>query len=140
MVTQSDIVNAARQWIDTPYAHQGRTIGVEADCFGLVVSVAHQLGLSDYDIDGYSREADGILMAKTLRSQMVEISRNLIVPGAVLHLAFKRVPLHLAIVTTIKPTYIIHSFSHSRRVVEHRLSSLWSRRIRGVYRFSGVTE
>ena len=39
MVTQDDIVAAARSWIGTPYRHQASLKGVGCDCLGLLAGV-----------------------------------------------------------------------------------------------------
>ena len=36
---KKQIIQTARQWLDTPYHHQARVKGVGVDCIGLVIGV-----------------------------------------------------------------------------------------------------
>jgi cell wall-associated NlpC family hydrolase len=65
VIERSAIVTAARSWLGTPYRHQHRERGVGVDCAGLVIGVARQLGIvpADFDVNGYSRQPDGSLLA-----------------------------------------------------------------------------
>ena len=57
MPQRSDIVAAAREWIDTPFVWQASVKGVGADCRGLISGVARDLGLPEAD-SFYARTAD----------------------------------------------------------------------------------
>ena len=69
MALLSDIVDQARGYLGTPFLHQGRTRH-GLDCVGLVIRVAHDLGLSDYDIDHYARAPSGRMMARVLAGEL----------------------------------------------------------------------
>jgi cell wall-associated NlpC family hydrolase len=43
----SEVIKAARSWLGTPFAHQGRVKGVGGDCLGLLIGVAAELELRD---------------------------------------------------------------------------------------------
>src|SRR5438552_16583348 len=43
IITPTDIVAAARQWLGTPYAHQASLKGIGCDCLGLVRGVWRDL-------------------------------------------------------------------------------------------------
>jgi len=133
-----EVVETARRYRGTPFQHQGRRIGLGIDCAGLLVGVAHDLGLSDWDMDGYPRIPDGKTMQAILRSEMVPIASDQIRPGDVLLFGFYQHAQHLAIITRVDPIYIIHAYQPNDEVVEHRLDSVWQRRVRGAYRFPGV--
>lgn len=66
---KEQIIAKAREFIGTPYLHQGRVKGAGIDCCGLVIQVAKELGLSDYDLTGYSRYADGVDFLKEFFEQ-----------------------------------------------------------------------
>ena len=138
MTTGIEVVETAREWTGTPFRHQGRVRGMAVDCAGLLVGVARDLGLSEYDVDGYPRVPDGITLQAILRAQLVEIDIDTARPGDVLLFGFYRHAQHLGIITRIDPMYLIHAYEPQRRVVEHRVDTLWRRRVRGVYRFPGV--
>ncbi len=138
-VTRSQIVAQARTWKGTPYEHQGRTKGVRVDCVGLLIGVAHELGLSSFDYLDYGQSPDGDMMTRLLSSHMRHLnSWKDALPGDVLHIAFsaKRRPQHLAIV--VAPGRIIHAYSSHKKVVEHRLDDDWRLLIRDAYSFFEV--
>jgi cell wall-associated NlpC family hydrolase len=143
-VTGSEIVTTARQFIGCPWRHQGRSReGV--DCLGLVLLVAHELALTDFDTRDYARQAKDESMLEQCREHLVEIPRAAARPGDVplmrfgnnRHIGFFGDYVHGGL-------SIIHAFSHSpRKVVEHRFSDDWLRgysaSLLSVFRFPGVT-
>jgi cell wall-associated NlpC family hydrolase len=132
--TREQIVEAARSYLGVRWHHQGRS-RAGLDCIGLVVRVAHDLGLSDYDISGYARMPDGPRMLQRLRDQMGP--RVLLPePGDVLLIRFERNPMHVAIMTTGRN--IIHAYANAKEVVEHRLDGLWATRIVECYQMPGL--
>ena len=134
LVTRADVIRTARSYVGVRWHHQGRSrAGI--DCIGLIIAVAHDLGLSDYDITGYGRVPDG----KALRAAMCEQMDLLTVPpqpGDVLLLRFDRNPLHTAIVTD---SGMVHAFANMRRVVEHRIDALWNSRVVSAFAYRGIT-
>lgn len=132
MTTRQDIVDEARKHLGCRWVHQGRSrAGV--DCVGLVIKVAHGLGLSTFDIADYSRQPDPAMMRALLAEHMEPASKPQL--GDVLLMRFEKEPQHVAIVTDIG---IIHAYAQARRVVEHRLDSVWKSRIVGAYAFKGI--
>lgn len=131
------VVAEARAWLGVPYTHQGRTRhGV--DCIGLVIAVTHALGLSDYDIDGYSRVPSGRMMGRVMAGLMKPVDWAEVRPGDVLHLAYHDQPQHVVLVTRVDPMYILHADSRVGKVVEHRLDTAWRAKVRGQYRLPWV--
>lgn len=137
MITREQIVTEARAWIGTRWQHQARVKGRATDCAGLVIGVAWEVGLigRDVDFNGYARQPDGDRMRQVCRDMMVEIPATCIRPGDVVAMRFELEPQHVAIVTD---RGIIHAYAQARRVVEHRLDSLWKSRIVGAYQFKGI--
>ncbi len=41
--TARDVLEIARSWEETPYAHQGRLKGVGVDCLGLLIGMWHEI-------------------------------------------------------------------------------------------------
>src|SRR5690606_11249105 len=41
------VVAEAREWVGTPYRHQGNVKGRAVDCVGLILGVGHAVGLLD---------------------------------------------------------------------------------------------
>lgn len=127
------IVIEARKYLGVPYLHQGRNRkGI--DCIGLLISVAQNLGISDFNIDGYSRLPSGRMMQRLMRDHMTEIALKEAGEGDVLHMSFGNQPQHVAVITETNPIRIIHADSERGKVVEHVLDDQWMRCVRGVYR------
>ena len=122
---RSQIVQAAREWIDTPFHHQARLKGVGVDCVGLVIGVARELDLVPHDLDvqGYPRTPDGTSLMATMRQHMTEIDRAVMQPGDVIVVSFDRDPQHLAILGDYRHggLSIIHAAGKTGRVIETRL-------------------
>jgi cell wall-associated NlpC family hydrolase len=132
MTTRQQVVDEARKWLGVRWVHQGRSrAGV--DCIGLAIKVAHGLGLSTFDIIDYSRQPDPATMRALMAEHMESVASPQI--GDVLLMRFEKEPQHVAIVTDIG---IIHAYAQVRRVVEHRLDSVWQGRVVSAYQFKGI--
>lgn len=127
-----DIVVAARRWLGTSFHHQGRVRGVGVDCAGLVIGVARELGLMDFDVTGYGHRPDDQEMERLVRVHLAEIPLADAAPGDVLLLLIDGRPQHLGILTDIG---LIHAYAPARKVVEHRIDEVWPARIRAAFRF-----
>lgn len=139
-VSVEQLIEAARGYLGVRWHHQGRSrAGV--DCVGLVICVARDLGLSDYDISGYGTAPDG-RMSGILREQCIEQPRGTEpAPGMLAEIRFDREPQHVAIVSPYRGGghALLHAMSRfPRRVTEHRLDAVWRRSIVGLYRLPGV--
>jgi cell wall-associated NlpC family hydrolase len=134
MITKSDIVDTARQYIGTPFHHQARVKGVGIDCAGLLVCVARDLGLPHYDVQGYSRIPSGGDFKMHLDANLDRIAE--IEVGCILLMTFEVDPQHVAICST--QDSIIHAYFNARKCVEHILDDVWRNRINSIYRFRGV--
>lgn len=133
-VTRGDVVTLARTWIGVPYLHQGRSrLGV--DCVGLIIVVARQLGLTDYDISGYPRVPSGDFLRAECDRMMARISIASARPGDVLLLRFRREPQHLALMTE---RGMLHAYAGSTRVTEGSIPTEWAERIVAAYSLPGV--
>ena len=137
MVTRQDIVSAARECLGTPFRHQGRRVSSGLDCAGVVIYVAHRLGISDFDTREYGRLPHEDKLKRHLTAHMDVVPNGSWREGDVLLLAFEREPQHLAIASDIG---MIHSYSLIGRCVEHRMDDKWKARIRGAFRFRGVEQ
>ncbi len=142
MISRSDIVAEARRWIDTPYRHQGSTIGAGADCLGLVRGVWRRLlGQEPEPIPAYTEDwsepnRDEALLAAAFRC-LVPKDINSADIGDVLVFRMRRnsIAKHLGIAADCiaGPTFI-HAYS-GHGVVETHLSRPWTRRIAGRFEF-----
>jgi cell wall-associated NlpC family hydrolase len=135
MITRQQVIDQARTWLDTPFHHQGRVKGVGVDCVGLVIGVAKELGLSDFDTTNYSRYPDVEMMGMLLNKHLKQIDKNLVKPGDIIWLKVKRSPQHLAMVTD---KGIIHANGVVGKCVETDLDEATKRLIYGAFEIIGV--
>lgn len=140
MTTRGQVVAEARTWIGTPFVHQGRLKGVGVDCVGVVIGVAHALGISDFDIVSYPMLPDSQMMGRILAEHLDPVSSKSLLPGDILWLRFMGEPQHVAIITGLSPLTVVHSFAGARtpRCLEQPLDGLWWRRVAGCYRYRGL--
>ena len=136
-MTPDAIISTAREFIGTPFVHQGRLPGRALDCAGLVVAVAQAVGVEYIDQTGYSRSPSGGLLESALDGQpgIERVPTDTRAPGDVLLMRFSGDPQHLAI---LADHTIIHAYEAPGIVCEHDLTDLWVRRIVRVYRFRGL--
>src|SRR5260370_41141523 len=104
MATRNQIIAKTREWLGTPFRHQGRIKGKGVDCAGLVLSVAQELGVAlPYDeylkYDAYPTD-DTVL--RECRKQFREIPITDIRPGDILCMRTP-VPCHVGMVTDLAP-------------------------------------
>ena len=86
------IVKTAREWVNTPFHHQGRVKGDGVDCAGLIIGVAHELKLSDFDYTSYGREPSKNMLTRLL-DEHCERKKKL-KPGCILLMRFVTEPQH----------------------------------------------
>ena len=144
-VTKEQIVVQARTWLGTAFHHQGRVKHVGVDCIGLIVCVVRELELvneageflADYDYTQYSRTPDGFTLKSKLDTHLQPIPVEEIGPGDVLLFRFNKNPQHVAFVTDRLDgdLSILHCYSTSNFVAEHRLDDKWRNLIVAAYRF-----
>lgn len=131
------IVEAARDWIGTPYRHQASCKGVGADCLGLIRGLWRELRGPEpvrapaYTADWSEASGEEILLAGVAR-YLTPVSVNDARPGSIL--VFRMIDFgpakHLAILSegTRDRGKIIHAYS-GHRVCESSLGRGWARRI-----------
>lgn len=139
-VTREMIVAEAREWEGTPFVHQGRVKKIGTDCVGLIIGIAKNLSLSQFDIRNYSMRPDPVMMRRLLDTNMQRIGFHELLPADVIYFRVS-VAQHLALVTEISPLMkIIHAYSRdvAMRCLEQPLGTFWTKRIEGCYRFRGL--
>lgn len=137
MPTRAEVVAEAREWIGTPFVHQGRVKGVAADCVGLVIGVARRKELSQFDIRNYPARPNPTMMRGLLDQHLVRISFKQLEPADLVYFRVVHQPQHLAIVSQVEPLRMIHAYSreNTMRCVEQDLTPFWRQRVDGCYRF-----
>jgi cell wall-associated NlpC family hydrolase len=134
---RGEVVLKAREYLGTPFHHQGRVKGVGVDCAGLLVCVARELGLNPiddttYDHDPHPDTLRAYLDAQPFLGRVTIFDRDI---GDILLMALSSRMMrghHLGIVSDIG---IIHAYAHARGVVETVLDATMARSIVGVYRW-----
>lgn len=132
--TRRQIIRTARSYVGVPFRHQGRTRD-GLDCIGLIIRVAHDLGLSTADFRSYSREPNARVFFDNLARHLTRKPGEP-EPGDVLVFALPKYPCHIAIYTDLDT--VIHALSKRGSVVEHALSDDWKQRIRSAWEMPGV--
>lgn len=118
MITPTQLINAARNYLGTPYRHQGRDKR-GLDCAGLIVVTLQDLGVAVADVQGYTMNPHRGRLQKIIESNtcisMVDVPES----GDILLIRFKTEPQHLAFKTDLG---IIHATADLGMVVEHRFT------------------
>jgi cell wall-associated NlpC family hydrolase len=136
----SEIIAIAKTYVDTPYLHQGRVKGAGIDCCGLIICVAKELGLSDYDIDGYSPYGDGVDFLAEFNQQCPSRDLSEIELGDILIFRVSGNP-HCGILSELKGQQtVIHTYSTIGYCVEHILDGFWKSRLVAAFQFPGRKE
>ena len=131
-MTRAEFIAAARDYMGTPFHHQGRLPGVGLDCIGLIVVALEATGMRVTDRQDYGRRPDGHSLAVALAAHGARPVADYR-PGDVLLFAFDRRPQHVALMSA--PGKIIHAYAPAGKVVETFLTAPWKRRLAGAWRF-----
>lgn len=136
---RSEIVLKAREYINTPFIHQGRLKGVGIDCIGLVINVGKELGIFDesLNIGGYLPIPDGTSFLKGADTYLVKQTKEEMLPGDTIIVKYDKDPQHIGILADYRHggLSIIHASSEACRVIETRLMFSEHTRFVATYRF-----
>lgn len=131
-------VQAARSFIGTPFHHQGRLPQVGLDCAGVVVCALRKIGAPVSDVAGYGRVPSQGIFEDAVMAQCEPVPLAELRIGDLMMFAFRTEPQHIAIVSSVDPTLIIHAYESVGRVVENSFDTTWQKRLRGCYRIRGA--
>ncbi len=132
----ADIIVRARQWIGTPYLHQGTLKGVGCDCAGLVRGLWREVygteitGIPAYTADWAEPQRDEYLRRVVAR-WFPPAPAGPLAHGQLVLFRMRRgaIAKHLGLVATDGPApSFIHAYT-GHGVVESPLSAPWQRRI-----------
>lgn len=140
--TRQQVVATAREWLGTPYRHQGRHKNRFVDCIGLIIGIGADLGDTIIAPDDYSSSPSGIMLMEKARVQFNEVTdRTEPLPGDIMVLWGwnRQEPQHFA----IRGEYggratMIHAFSKRQQVVEHGIDDFWQKRLMALFTFKGM--
>lgn len=147
MTVQDDMVEEAKRLVGIKYKDKGRDTIAGVDCAGLLVMVAHNLGLSDYDSLDYSRRPNAI----ELKRELNRIANLEMIPnkwdwqsGDVGLFSTDSHPVHLGLMERDEQgrEFVIHAWAPARRVVRSEVSredleGNDKMKLRRVYRYKG---
>lgn len=143
MIERAAVVAAARGLLGVPFRHQGRSReGV--DCGGVAIMIAHELGLSAFDISGYRRLPAGVggeTIESVCRREMRVVDPAQAAAGDVALFLFGRRPRHLAVIGDYYAggLSLIHAYEPAGRVTENRFDADWRAMLFEVYALPGVS-
>jgi cell wall-associated NlpC family hydrolase len=137
MVTRKDIVDKAREFIETPFHHQGRLKHIGIDCVGLIYCVAKELGIKIHDKTDYGRAPRPDVLLTEIRKSLDEISIEEANIGDIFIFWIKRKswPQHVAIISDYG---MIHAYADIKKVVEHVIDEKWTDKIKAAFRYRGI--
>jgi hypothetical protein len=147
MVTRNQIVQIAREYVGTPFEHQGRLKGYACDCVGLLLMVTDDLGLVDvhgrplrrYDYMNYNDQPLDAFVHEECQRRLTGKPVSEMQDGDVLTLRTPSVPCHVAFVSTWSGMRcMIHAYNGIHKVVENVIDKAWYRRIEGCFAIPGV--
>lgn len=141
-MTRADIVLSARECLETPWVHRGRSPGSELDCVGMLVHVCKTYEIPHKDCHAYSRLPDGVLFREHLDRNLIRIMKHEMGIGDIPVFSFttKRWDTHAGIIGNYHSGgfSLIHTYRGVGKVCEHFLTMKWKNRISLVYRFPGL--
>ena len=130
MVSGTDVFIEARELIETPWQHQGRKKGVGIDCIGVPILVAKELGLGNFDKIDYPRVPNGTMQGLIAQHCTTELLQ----PGVLLVFRISATAQHCGIVSNYMDGQgLIHAWDIAQKVVEHRLTQDWLKKVVGCY-------
>jgi NlpC/P60 family putative phage cell wall peptidase len=137
-LTGVQIVDAARDWIGTPWHHDARMKGAGVDCVGLPICVFQGLGVPVEDVRGYSLDRDGYALMRDVAARYGEEVTGDIAAGDLLLFRSRMIVNHMGIATG--PGGMVHAWNSPTvmAVAEHPLDRAWLSRIAAVYRYRGI--
>ena len=131
---RNKIVSTARKYIGTKFIHQGRCKD-GLDCLGLIVLIAKELELSNFDFIHYEKRPDGKKVLSKVLNHYKEIPLWGAKQGDLLIFGNYKRPFHIAVKTD---KGIIHVHEGVGKVIEHGLDNRWKKRVHKAIRFPGV--
>ena len=141
--TGPQLVSQVRGWLGTPYHHGAAVRGVGADCTGILIGAARELGV-DFNIDMNYGMEDLIESTQALfKVYFHELpacppnGETVLEEGDIIFFRSRHIYHHVAVYSRVTDT-IIHVYRDSGGTVEHHFDSRWRDIVHCVYRFRGL--
>jgi cell wall-associated NlpC family hydrolase len=142
-ISRKDIYLAAREWVGTPFRHQGRTKN-GIDCLGLIWVVGRAVGVELSLPNDYSSAPSGQALLAGAKDRMEMPERQgfdrVTIGDVVISWGWQDgIPQHFSIVGELygRPS-MIHAFERAGGVVEHGVQPIWKKRYVGTFCFPGT--
>jgi cell wall-associated NlpC family hydrolase len=140
-INRETIQEQARKYLGIPWRHQGRNPDVGIDCAGLVVLIAKDLGLSNYDAVNYHRNPMNDAFIRHFADNMEKrriVDRKM---GDVVLFKDKMFSCHSGIVTFKNgQEHLLHAYAKRKQVIEEPFTEEWRKKISYCFRFHGVID
>ena len=138
--SMNEVLRIARDWIGTPYRHQGARKGVGCDCLGLVRGIWQELYGEEpevpppYGIDWAERSGEERLQIAALSYFGSPVAIDMMVPGDLLLFRWQEgvAAKHLGVLSA--EDRFIHAYE-AAGVTESALVPSWRRRVAWVFRW-----
>ncbi len=133
-----EIVARAKEYEGVRWRHHGRSMDTGVDCAGLLICVGHDLGLTTFDSNRYSRRPNAREFKLTLlEAGCRPINAGEVANGDILRLAESKHPVHVGIYEKDErgQEWIIHSWAVTRKVVREALTPTRRNQIAEVMRY-----
>lgn len=136
-VTRQQVLNEARKLLGVPYRPRGRSL-LGLDCPGPMVYVAKRLGLSNYDVVGYSNFPGVRTLITALRNckELEQIRVKDILEGDVIIFRMGKESCHMGFY--MGNGYVLHAWNVAKKVVMNRIDESFESRISAAFRIKGV--
>jgi NlpC/P60 family putative phage cell wall peptidase len=124
------LVSNAKTWIGTPCIHHQAVKQVGADCVGFLKAVCEESNgkLADFPNHAYYPVNDEL--TEYLDRFFIKIPIDKAESGDVYLFKFRGINAHVGIASKVG---VIHACPFTKKVVEHRLDTLWKHRLIGAY-------
>ena len=141
IATRQQVLTQARSYMGVRFKHLGRTREEGLDCFGLIIRVAWDLGLSSFTLAGYHRIPHPASVRAHCQKQMTEKPVYQMQPGDVVLMAHRQWVCHLAFIGDLgRPFSLIQADSDKPGVSEVSLTLDLSHRIHACYQLPNIAE
>ena len=134
---RQQIVATANGYIGTPWRRYGRSkFGV--DCVGLLICIAKDLKLCEYDIQSYSKEYRyEDLISNLVKAGCAFVPRYKIDIGDILVMAHSSIGVHAAIYCGMESNKVIHAHINDKQVMQSSFTK-YKNIVTSQYAFPGV--
>ena len=149
-IKRNQVVECARSYIGTPFAHAGRVKGRALDCVGLPLMVAGDLGLKDTSGEplhgrlytAYTPQPVTTIVLDLCMKHLKRKGLQDLKPGDVLVMKVPSTPCHVGIFTEMKDglMYFVHAYTGADGTVEQPVDARWKRRIVAAFEFPNVED